>query len=548
MSKKIQHIVLAFFGILVLNFLGSKNFKRFDLTKDKRYTLSEVSKNSINSIDKSLFINVYLEGKFPAEFQRLQIETQQFLEELQAENSNIRFRFVNPDHIKNALVKKGMMPSQLTVEEDGTLSEAIIFPWAEIIYNNKTELVPLLPNSVSSSQEQQLQNAIESLEFSFINGLNSIIKNHKKNIAIISGKGELEDIKLYSFLSELSKKYTIKRVHLDTDNNQPNVALTDLQKFDLAIISKPTKTFSAKEKLTLDQFIINGGKSLWMIDNLYADTDSLYNAGKMMAYPRDLNLTDLLFSYGIRINNKLVKDLYASKLTLAAGNVGNQPQFESFNWFYHPLVTGNPNHPTTKNTLPIRLRFTTQIDTLKNNIKKTPLLVSSPLTKLVGVPQIIELSSIADEPTQEEYSNGPQLLAVLLEGEFTSAYNNRTLPYKLDNFKTTSNTNKMVVIADGDIAKNQTLKGQPYDLSIDKWTQQRFGNKDFLVNTVDYLLDDSGLIYLRNKKLQLNTLNKQKTYSEQGFWQFINVALPISLLLLFGFIFNYLRKNTFNKS
>ncbi len=546
MNKNLKTILFVLVGLIFLNFFSATFFTRFDLTKDKRYTLSEVSKQLVNNLESSLIINVYLEGDFPSEFKRLQIETRQFLEELQAENSNIRFRFINPEDIREELVKNGMMPSQLTVEEDGKLSEALIFPWAELFYGKKAITVSLLPNTMAKSQEAQLENAISSLEHSFANAIQLITQNKRKKIAVLSGNGELEDIRLFSFLSELGKKYSLGKFTLDSAAKNPIKTIEQLKQYDLSIIAKPTETFTNEEKLVLDQYIMNGGKSLWMIDNLNADTDSLYNAGKMLAYNRELNLTDLLFSYGVRINNNLVQDLYASKLTLASGNLGNQARFESYDWFYHPLVNGNPNHPITKNILPVRLRFTTQIDTLKKDIKKTPLLVSSVLSKLSGTPTIVELENIAKEPSQEEYSAGSQLLAVLLEGKFNSAYENRTKPFENPNYQNISSENKMVIIADGDIGKNQILKGKPYDLGIDKWTQQRFGNKDFLLNTVDYLLDDSGLISLRNKTVQLNSLDKQKAFKERSFWQFFNIVLPLAILLVFGLGFNYWRKKKYS--
>ncbi len=548
MNKKQQHIALVFFGLLLLNFAGNKFFKRFDVTSDNRYTLSKTSKSIVNKIDKQLFINVYLEGDFPLEFQRLQVETRQFLEELKATNSNIRFRFINPNKIRERLIKQGMIPSKLTVEEDGKLSEAIIFPWAEILYNAKTTTVALLPNTMAKTQEEQLQNAIAQLEYSFAEAFNRITQKKSKKIAVLSGNGELKDIHLYSFLREIGKKYRMAKFTLDSVAKNPQKTTTDLIKYDLAIIAKPTERFTDKEKLTLDQFITNGGKTLWMIDNNVSDTDSLYNSGKMLAYPRDLNLTDLLFSYGVRINNKLIKDLHSAKIPLATGNIGNQPQFQNLNWFFHPLVVGNHSHPITKNVLPVRLRFATQIDTLKNTaITKTPLLVSSVLTKKVGTPNIIELSSIAKEPKQQEYSSGLQLFGVLLEGAFTSAYANRIKPFSFADFKEKSAFNKMLVISDGDIGKNQLLKGRPYDLSIDKWTKERFGNKDFLLNAVDFLLDDNGLINLRNKSLQLRILDKQQAYEERSFWQFFNIVMPLILLAVFGIVFKYWRKNKYEK-
>ncbi|MFN0729931.1 gliding motility-associated ABC transporter substrate-binding protein GldG [Polaribacter gochangensis] len=545
MSKNLKFIAKLVLGLLLINFLGNQFYKRFDLTQDKRYTLTNTTTSIIKSVDKVLNVKVYLEGDFPSEFKRLQIETKQFLEELRAVNSNIRIQFINPDTFREELIKKGLIPSRLTVEEDGKLSEAIIFPWAEISYQNKANLVNLLPSSNANSQDEQLQNAIESLEFSFASAINNINRKNKQKIAVLSGNGQLEDVYLYSFLKDVATKYSLAKFTLDSVLTNPQKTLKDLSSFDLAIIAKPTIKFSDEEKLTLDQFITNGGKTLWMIDNVQADQDSLLQTGKMLAYPRDLNLTDLLFAYGVRINTTIIKDSYAAKIPLATGNVGNQTQFQYLPWVFHPLVNGNADHPITKNIRPVRLQFTTQIDTLKNNIKKTPLLATSLLSGKLGTPNFVDLKTIADEQNPNEYKSGKQLTAVLLEGKFNSAYKNRIKPFKTSLYKEQSTANKMVVIADGDIAKNQILKNQPYDLSTDKWTQETFGNKEFLLNTVDYLLDDDGLINLRNKSLKINLLDKQKAFQERSYWQFFNVLLPLLLLAIFGFVFNYLRKRKY---
>ncbi len=546
MNKNIKNIVFLIVGLILLNFINQSFYKRFDLTQDQRYTLSETTNTILSKVNNRLYITVYLEGDFPSEFKRLQVETRQYLEELAAKNSFIKIHFETPDNQREDLIKKGMMPSQLTVEEDGKLSEAIIFPWAEINFGGQTRIVSLLPNAIVASQEEQLQKAIENLEYSFSSTINSIIQKEQKTIAFLSGNGQLDDKYLISFLSKVSQKHKLAKFTLDAVAKNPQKTLEGLNKYDLAIIAKPTQKFTTEEKFTVDQFIANGGKTLWMLDNVQADQDSLLNAGKMLAYPRDLNLTDLLFSYGIRINTTLIKDLYAAKIALATGKVGNQTQFQNLDWFYHPLVGGNPNHAITKNVAPVRLQFANQIDTLKNNIKKTPLLMSSLLTQKVGTPTIIELQSIADEPQEKEYISGNQLFAVLLEGNFNSAYKNRTKPFETPLFKESSVNNKMIIIADGDIAKNQILKGEPTDLSRDKWTNEEFGNKDFLLNSVDYLLDDTGLMELRNKTLKINILDKQKAFKERTFWQFINVVLPLVLLFSFGFVFNYLRKRKYS--
>ena len=545
MTKKLKNTILLATIIIVLNFVSQHFYKRFDLTSDKRFTLSNNTKNILSSINKSVYITVYLEGDFPSEFKRLQVETRQFLEELSAENSNIKIQFENHEDRREELIKKGMMPSQLTVQEEGKLSKAIIFPWAEINFEEKTNLVSLFPNAIAVSQDQQLEKAIENLDYSFINAIHSILEKKNKKIAIIVGNGELQDIFQYSYLSEVAKKYKMAKFTLDSVATNAPQTLQDLTTFDLAIIAKPTEQFTENEKFVIDQFITNGGKTLWMIDNVQADQDSLYNGGKMLAYPRDLNLTDLLFSYGIRINNSLIKDLYSAKIPLATGNIGNQPQFQNFDWFFHPLVNGNPNHAITKNLIPVRLQFANQIDILKNNIKKTALLQSSILTKKVGTPTIIDLQSIAEKPQEIDYKDGNQLFAVLLEGNFNSGYKNRIKPFKTPLFRENSMNNKMIVIADGDIGKNQVLKGKPCDLARYKWTNQEFGNKDFLLNSIDYLLDDVGLMQLRNKTIKIAKLDQQKAYRDRAFWQFFNMILPLILLFAFGIVFNYLRRKRF---
>jgi len=547
MNKKVKNSLLLFISLVVVNVCTQSVYKRIDLTADQHFTLSEASKEIISKVNETLFITVYLDGEFPSEFKRLQLETRQHLEELAAENAHIKIKFESPDQQVDALIKRGMIPSKLTVEEAGKFSEAIIFPWAEISYQKKSTIVSLLSTTTLTSQEEQLQNAIENLEYRFSNAINLITKTTQKRVAVITGNGELQDLYLYSFLSEVAKKYRLAKFTLDSVSKNPQQTLKDLNSLDLAIIAKPTEKFTAKEKFTLDQFITNGGKTLWMIDNVQADLDSLMANGKMLAYPRDLNLTDLLFTYGVRINTTLIKDLYAAKIPLATGNIGNQPQFQNLEWLYHPLVRGNKNHAITKNISPVRLQFASPIDTLRNNIKKTPLLVSSLLTQKIGTPNFIELTSIADEILETDYQSGNQLFAVLLEGNFNSAYKSRVKPFQTNFYKEQATNNKMIVIADGDIGKNQILKEQPFDLNKDKWTRQQFGNKDFLLNAVDYLLDDTGIIHLRNKTLQINLLDKQKTSKERLFWQFLNVVLPLIVLFVFGIVFNFLRNRKYAK-
>ncbi len=546
MKNNLGKTAILILILIAINFMASKFYKRFDLTKDKRYTLSETTETILEVLEENAIVKVYLEGDFPAEFKRLQIETRQHLEELTAINKHIKFRFIDPLEQAEELIKQGLQPSRLSVQEDGKLSEAIVFPWATITYKGKTENISLLTDVSVENQEQQLQNSIENLEFAFSDAIHKVSFEKKQTIAILKGNGELDDIYLVSFLSQLSQYYKLAPFTLDSVSLHPQKTLEQLSAYDLTIIAKPTEEFTEEEKFTVDQFITNGGKSLWLIDNVTAELDSLMQSGQSLAFNKNLNLTDLLFSYGIRINYNLIKDAYSSTIRLADGNTGNKTKFNDYIWHYHPLITSKNKHPITKNVAPVNLRFANTIDTLKNKIKKSVLLQSSEFSKAIGTPVIISLEDISKKPEKKDYNKGNQILGVLLEGEFKSAYANRVKPFETPLLKDKSESNKMVVIADGDIIANELIKGKPIDLGVDKYTSVRYGNADFLMNTINYLLDDSGLLQLRSKTIQLHYLDKEKAYAERTFWQLVNIVVPLVILALFGLIFTFLRKKKYS--
>jgi len=544
-GSKIFFLMIA---VIAINFIAANVYERFDLTKDKRYTLSETTHDIIENIKEPAIISIYLEGDFPSEFKRLQIETKQHLEELKAINKNIKFKFIEPLDKAEDLIKQGLQPSRLSVQEGGKVSEAVIFPWATIKYNNKIENVSLLTNQTIGTQEEQLQNSIQNLEFAFSDAIRKISSEKKLKIAILRGNGELDDIYLVGFLRQLGQYYKLAPFTLDSVHKNPQKTIQQLNEYDLTIIAKPTEKFTEKEKFTLDQYITNGGKSLWLIDNVTAELDSLMQTGETLAFNRDLNLTDLLFSYGVRINYDLVKDINSATISLASGNTGGQTQYQNFPWHYYPLVVPSSKHPITTNIDQIRLRFSNTIDTLKNGITKTILLQSSEYSKPSGTPRVIALDEVAKKPSQQDYNNGKQTLGVLLEGEFSSAYANRVKPFETDLYKDKSTLNKMVIIADGDVIANEVFQGQPLELGLDKWTKIRYGNAPFLMNTINYMLDDSGLLQLRSKSIQLQFLDKQKAFKERTFWQLLNVVLPIIILTVFGFLYQYLRKRKYGVS
>jgi len=545
MKNKYSKIALILIGIILINYISSNIYKRFDLTEDQRYTLSNSTLNILNNIEDDITIKVYLEGDFPAEFKRLQTETKQHLEELKAVNKKIKFRFIDPSKIGQELINNGLQPSRLQIEENGKLSEIVIFPWAVASSKNKTEPISLLKDIYSNSQNEQLESSIQNLEYAFSNAIQKITTKKSKKIAIIKGNRELNDIYIADFLSTLNEYYFLAPFTLDSVAKQPKKTLQDISQYDLAIIAKPTEKFSEEEKFTLDQYLMNGGKTLWLIDNVQAELDSLMQTGESLAYPRDLGLTDLFFNYGVRINTDLISDYYSSEIPLATGNIGNKTQFNQFKWNYFPLLTSENNHPINNNIEAVNAKFANSIDTLENNISKTVLLQTSSLSKTKGTPSIISLKTIAEGKNKALYNNEKIPIAILLEGTFKSAYSGRIKPFNIKNPKSEGNKTKMVLVSDGDLIANEISQGRPLELGINKWTNQRFGNKEFLLNTVNYLLDDTGLINIRSKTVKIDFLNKEKAYQETLKWQLINILFPLIILAIFGFLFNYFRKKKY---
>ncbi|MFZ2282401.1 MAG: gliding motility-associated ABC transporter substrate-binding protein GldG, partial [Lutibacter sp.] len=389
------------------------------------------------------------------------------------------------------------------------------------------------------------ESSIQNLEFAFANAIHKITTEKSKKIAVLRGNGELNDIYIADFLRKLGEYYFLAPFTLDSVAFQPQKTFEQISEFDLAIIAKPTEKFTEAEKFTMDQFVMNGGKTLWLIDNVQAELDSLMQTGETLAYPRNLGLTDLFFNYGIRINTDLITDLYSSEIPLATGNIGNQTQFSQFLWVYFPLVNSQNNHPINNNIEAVNLKFANSIDLLDNNIQKTILLQSSPLSKSVGTPSIISLRTITQKRNEAEYNKGNKPISVLLEGKFKSAYFERIKPFKIAAPKENGVENKMLVIADGDVIANEISKGQPLELGLNKWTNQRYGNKEFLLNAVNYLLDDTGLINIRSKKVKIDFLDKEIAFAEATKWQLINILFPLIILAFFGFIFNYFRKKKY---
>ena len=543
-------------GLFLLNFASYYIYKRFDLTQDKRYTLSETTKKIINGVDTPLIIDVFLEGNFPADFKKLQTETRQLLEEFSAYNSNITFQFVNPVEkeeervdVMKKFFAKGLKPINVTVEDKGKQTQEVVFPWALANYGDKGAKVQLLKNLMGASIENQVESSVQHLEYVFAEAINKISKEKQRKVAVIKGNGELEDIYIADVLKTVFENYNVGPITLDSVAKNPIKTLKDLNIFDLAIIAKPKEKFTEEEKQVLDQFIMKGGKTLWLVDGTNAEMENLYNeTGSTLVGNNDLNLTDMFFKYGFRINPQLIKDERGTPLKLASGNQGSETQMENYNWMMAPYIYPASNHPIVKNTDGVKFDFCSPIELLKSDVKKTILLESSKYSKIIGTPSVVSLEMIGEETSERDYINGGFIpVAALLEGSFTSMYNNRVLPFKDAKFLNKSVPTKMIVISDGDVIKNQLDKGEPIELGYDKYTATYFGNKEFVLNCVNYLLDDTGLINIRSKDVTLPLLDKQRVHDSYSQTQMLTVALPIVLLAIFGFLFTYLRKKKYNR-
>jgi gliding-associated putative ABC transporter substrate-binding component GldG len=544
----LQKLGLVVIAIIALNIASNFFFKRFDLTKDKRYTLSESTLKLIKKVDKPLYVTVYLDGDFPAQFKRLQTETRQMLEEFRAYNSNIIFIFDNPSkdetgELAQKLMQFGFVPTNIQNTEKGKKSMTPVYPWAMAEYGEKWSRVPLLVNNFGNNAEENISKSVQLLEFAFADAITKLTNTQMKKIAVLKGNGEMNDKYLSDFVLGLREYYLIGEFNLDSLSNDQNKTLQNLEHFDATIIAKPTESFSDSEKYILDQYVMNGGKTLWLMDKVVADIDSLQNKSQTaLAFPRELNMDDMFFKYGIRINYNLVQDLLSTPIT-ARNETGEFP----IDWLYSPMIKSQENHPINKNVNLVKLEFANQIDTLKNNIKKTVLLQSSPQSKVVGAPVELGLNQFMDELNEEEYNKGNQTVGVLLEGKFTSAFKNRVKPFKATKGIDDGKENKMIIIADGDIINYTYVNKKPLLNGLDQWTQQVYGNKDFLMNSVNYLLDDNGLINIRSKDVKLALLDESKVAEKYTVIQFLTIGLPLLILAIFGFLFTYLRKRAYSK-
>lgn len=544
---------ILLFVILPLVIILAVSGIRLDLTKEKRYTLSDNTVKVLESVNKPLVVDVYLEGDFPASFKQLQGETKFMLEEFRKINPKIDFKFIDPIKTKmskDTLMAMGMQPSMLPDIKDGKVSQIMLFPYAVVKYDKKGVSIPLVVQQTGIDADQQLTKSIENLEYNLISNIKNIAANKRKKIGILVNQDELNPREFQGFMQLATESYDAGPV---IPKNQTELTLADiptLKQMNALVIAKPRKAFTDGEKVILDQYIMNGGKTLWMIDAVNAEMDTLMRSQKVMPFPVDINMTDFFFNYGVRINPALVKDVKKfALLRLVTGEVSGNPQYTSLPWPYFPLGIAEKDNPITKNINPVKFEFPTSIDTLggRKNIKTRVLFESSERTLLKQVPNYVDLKEISsvDSLGQMEKPSTPKIYAVSLEGKFNSAYASRIERKSYPGFKSTSPENKMIIIADGDVGRNKVLKGEPLPLGVDLLTNEQFGNEQFLRNALDYLLDDSNLMELRNRNIEERLLDRQRITEEKTNWQWFNLLLPLAIIGILGGLFFWLRKRKF---
>ena len=557
-SVKLQNLIqlAAVVAIIIfINIISSYIFTRFDLTSENRYSLSQTTIDIVENLDDVVYFKVYLEGDFPAPFKRLRNATQEMLDEMRVySDGNIQYEFINPSasadpkerqEVYRQLYEKGLQPTDLEERGSEATSTRIIWPGAIASYLANEQPVLLLKQQAGAGTENMLNISIQNLEYEIANTLRKLTQKTKPKIAFVEDYGALGELSVADITRELSSYYSVTRVRIDEQ-------LKSLDSYKLAIIAKPDSAFSEKNKFIIDQFIMKGGKVLWVLDNMSVTMDSLQNSAETIAMAKNLNLDDMLFRYGARINYDLIQDLKAAPIPVVTGYVANKPKQSLLPWYYFPLLSPGSAHPVVKNMNSVKAEFASSIDTIGiKDIQKTILLASSKFSRLLYAPVRVSLNLMREEPNPEQFNKPYQAVAVLLEGNFPSVFQNRLPPQITEAeeiaFKEKSVNNKMIVISDGNIIENQVRASTTsiLPLGYDRYTNTVFGNKNFILNCVDYLLDETGLITLRTKEFKLRLLDKPKVDEEKTNWQVINLAVPVIFVIIFGIIKSIIRKRKY---
>jgi len=562
LSSKYWWVILLVL-LVAVNYLASVAHFRIDLTEENRYTLSAPTKKLLKNLNEPVSIHVFLAGDLPAGFRKLSKSTQELLDEFKEISGNrIQFKFEKPGEglndtakakVIDSLYAYGISPTNVKaqIKEKESQQEQYVYPGALISNGEHVLGVDLLKGQSYEGGLNSLNKAEALLEYKFASAIQKVTTDSLPRVGYVVGNGEPLNYNVYDLIERtLQPNYGFGFVLLDSFPFIPN-------RYDALVIVKPTQKFTDDQKLKLDQYVMHGGKIIWLVDELYAEMDSLQrSAGQFVAYDRGLNLEDLLFKFGVRINQDLVQDLQCEKVPLVVGNMGNQPQVEFIPFPYFPLLSSYSNHPVSKNLDNVLSVFPNSIDTVKSpGIRKTVLLATSDHSRVLGTPAIVTWNSVQREEDERTFNKKQIPVAVLLEGKFTSLYANRITQQMVDSLSrynhpyipSTQFENKMIVISDADIVMNVVTQQEgPLFMGMHQFNKYQYANKDFFLNCLEYLTNPTGILEARSKDYTLRLLDNTKIQNKRGYWQFINIGIPVLLVTLFGLLFVWLRKRKYS--
>ena len=555
-SKRLEDILKFAIGlvlVVLVNLVGSRYFARVDLTEEGRYTIKASTKELLRGLDDEVFIEVFLSGELNADFKRLQKSISEILEEFAVYSRNkVKYTFTDPataispqarNEFMAGLVEKGIQPTNIIDERGGEKSEKLVYPGAIVAYAEAEAGVMLLKGNKTGTAREKINQSIEGLEYEFAQAIDKLTSVETKRIGFTTGHGELDSLDIVSLKALLSEYYSVEDL---------SISKTDkIRDYDLVVLAKPTLAFSETDKFKLDQYIVRGGRAMLLLDAMRVNMDSA-SAENNFAFPYALNLDDMLFRYGVRINKDLVQDRLASLYPIYVGNIGSDPQIKMMNWPFFPLINQYAAHPITRNLDAVVTRFISTMDTVKaQGILKTPLMFTSAYSRNLKAPVKVSVSDLRTNLDPEDLNQRHLRVAYLLEGSFTSIYKNRFLPKGVTegDFVERGQPGKVLVISDGDMARNEInpRTGQAQKLGFDPFTGSNFANEDLMLNAISYLIDEQGLITARAKEIKIRPLDQVKIAKETTKWQVINLLLPIVLLFGYGVLRFYLRARKYSR-
>jgi ABC-2 type transport system permease protein len=565
-QNNITQLLSIILLIIAANIIGAYNFMRFDLTAEKRYSISETTRSILKNQDDYITIKVYLDGELPAEYKRLRNATKELLDEFRAYNKDIQYEFINPseseikkDRLKlfKELAQKGLTYYNIPIENKDGWGQKIVFPSAFITYHGKSSPINLLESGRKVPSPSDINNSIQNLELNFMSAIRKLSSKHIPTVVFSIGHGEADQAHTADIAMALSKSYNVGQILLDENfsslTKRIKMDSTDsklIPRYDLLIIAKPDSAFSDKDQFIIDQYLMHGGKIMWLIDKVYANMDSLRKSTSTIGMNQDLHIMEMLFSYGVRINSNLVLNRNALSIGTAEGSLRT--------WDYFPIALPKKGSIITENLNAVKTKFVNSIDIVgSDKIKKTVLLKTDKNSRISPSPVLIDLVDIIYRGPNPALYNAPgQNIAVLLEGKFTSHYVYRPITpligqNKMFDVLYESPETKQIVISDGDIIQNQVMETanglRPLPLGYDRYTQKYFDNKKFILNSVNYLIGDKIMIHLRNKEFKIRLLDKQKVATEKIKWQIINTVFPIVLIILLGIITGFIKKRKYSR-